>query len=119
MRGRIALAAATIAGCAAAGRPPSPVASGPTACQPVDSGNGAWRLTVFVDGRRVGDHLAARRERVEPETFELSDPEPPGLASLRPDEFDLIQFSRGTEAEEALGLCPGYVALLVTTKRRR
>ena len=49
----------------------------------------------------------------------MSEADPPALASLRPDELDLLQFSRGEEAEHRVGLCPGYVAFLVTTKRPR
>lgn len=91
----------------------------PTGCRTVDSLSGVWLAAVFVDGTRVGDHLPARRDQVEPETFDLTGPEPPGLASIRPEDLDLLQFSRGAEAERTLALCPGYLAILVTTKPRR
>lgn len=117
MSGRLALAAVAIVACAGPGRP-SAATPNPADCQRVDSLGGVWRMTVFIDTRRVGDHLTARREQPAPETFELTGAEPPALAALRPDQFDLIQFSRGNEAERTFGLCPGYVAFLVTTRRR-
>lgn len=119
MSGRLGFAVALIGACAGPGRPALSVAPGPVDCQPVDSVGGFWRVTVFIDGKRVGDHLRARREQLDPETFELSDAEPPALASLPPEAVDLLQFSRGEDAETTVGLCPGYVALLVTTKRPR
>jgi hypothetical protein len=104
---------------ACAGSAPPAVQAGPADCRAVDSAAGHWLATIFIDGVRVGDHLAARLEQIEPETFELTDPEPPRLAALRPETIDLLQFSRGPDAERALGLCPGYVAWLLTTKPAR
>ncbi len=118
MRTPLALAATLAAACAGSARQ-SAVQPAPANCRPVDSAAGLWRATIFIDGTRVGDHLAVRREQVEPESFELTDPEPPGLAALRPEAIDLLQFSRGPEVETTLGLCPGYVAWLITTKRSR
>ncbi len=112
----LVLAAGVVGACATPGGPAPSVTPAPDRCEPVDSLRGAWRATVFIDGRRVGDHLRARREPVEPETFELTDAEPPTLAALRPEAVDLLQFSRGKEAENTFGLCSGYVAFLVTTK---
>ncbi len=113
----LVLAAGVVGACATPGRAAPSVTPAPADhCQPADSLRGAWRATVFIDGKRVGDHLRARREQVEPETFELSDVEPPTLAALRPEAVDLLQFSRGLEAENTFGLCSGYVAFLVTTK---
>lgn len=118
MSRRLTLATVSIVACAVPGRGRSAAPPSPADCRRVDSLAGAWRMTVFIDGRRVGDHLTARREQRAPESFELTGAEPPALASLRPDEFDLIQFSRGNEAESTFGLCPGYVAFLVTTRRQ-
>ncbi len=119
MIGRLGSAAVLLGACAAPGRSALAVTAGSIDCRLVDSVGGVWRATVFIDGKRAGDHLRARREQLEPETFELSEADPPALASLRPDELDLLQFSRGEEAEHRVGLCPGYVAFLVTTKRPR
>lgn len=113
------LVAATLASACAGSARQSVVGAVPANCRPVDSTVGLWRAAIFIDGTRVGDHLAARREQIEPESFELTDPEPPGFAVLWPEAIDLLQFSRGTEVESALGLCPGYVAWLITTKRPR
>lgn len=107
------------AGCRAI-PPAGPVAGPfPVGCQSVDSVAGRWRATIFIDGARIGDHLIARRESSEPDGFALIDAEPAGLAALRPEAIDLLQFSRGGEAETQLSLCPGYVAFLVSTKSGR
>lgn len=116
---RVPLGLATLAAACAGSAPPAAVEVRPADCRAVDSAAGQWRAAIFLDGVRVGDHLAARREQVEPETFELTDPEPPRLAALRPETIDLLQFTRGPDAETALGLCPGYVGWLVTTKPPR
>ncbi len=107
------------AGCRAAPHATPSASPRPIECRSVDSVAGRWRVTIFLNGARIGDHLLARREPSEPEVFELTDPEPPGLAALRPEAVDLVQFSRGDETETTFGLCPGYVAFLVTTKLGR
>ena len=120
MRATRAWAALLTAGaCGAPARPALVPTPALVDCRLVDSAAGTWRAAVFIDGQRVGDHLRARREQVEPETFELGEAEPPLLAALGPERIDLIQFTRGEEAEATLGLCPGYVAFLVTTKPLR
>ncbi len=118
MRAPLTVAATLAAACAGSARQ-AVVRAGPANCRAVDSAAGQWRAAIFIDGTRVGDHLGARLERALPESFELTDPEPPGFAALRPDAIDLLQFSRGAGVETAMGLCPGYVAWLITTKRPR
>ena len=72
---------------------------------------------VIIDGKKVGSVVKVKREGTDPETFEIVDPEPPALKALPVAKIDLIQYSRGADAERQYGLCRGVVAIVITTKR--
>lgn len=72
--------------------------------------------SVFLDGRRVGVDLPVRRTGEAPEAYELLGPEPEPLAALPVERIDLVQYARGPDAEARYGLCPGTVAVLISTR---
>ncbi|MGE0443249.1 MAG: hypothetical protein AB7L66_09635 [Gemmatimonadales bacterium] len=111
----IGAVAAVVAACSGG----APVAATPTAgrpCPPADTVANRWIASVVIDDRVVAEHLAARREQEFPEVFALEGPDPEPLARLPAGRIDLVQFVRGRDAEEAYRLCPGGVALLITTR---
>ena len=107
----IAVAAACASGQTAAS--PTPVTA---PCPPSDSTANRWIASVFIDGKLIAANLPAKREQEFPETFALTGPEPAALAALAPEKIDLIQFSKGPDAEAEYQLCPGGVAFLITTR---
>ena len=72
---------------------------------------------VFIDGKKVGAVVKVKRENADPETYEIVDPEPAALKALPVAKIDLIQYRRGAEAEQRYRLCPGVVAIVITTKK--
>jgi hypothetical protein len=87
-------------------------------CPPVVSDSATQRYgQVIIDGKKVGSPVKVKRENSDPETFEIVDPEPPALKALPVAKIDLIQYQRGAEAERRYGLCPGVVAIVITTKK--
>jgi hypothetical protein len=87
-------------------------------CPPVvpDSATLRWGQ-VFIDAKKVGALVKVKRESADPETYEIVDPEPPALKALPVAKIDLIQYQRGADAERRYGLCPGVVAVVITTKK--
>lgn len=112
----IALAALTAA-CASPRAAPTPDPQDQAPCPTADTTAGAWIASIFIDGEAVARRLPAKREQEFPETFALLGDDPPALASLAADRIDLIQFVRGADAEAEYRLCPGEVAMLITTRR--
>jgi hypothetical protein len=89
-------------------------------CPPAVAESAAERYgQVFIDGKKVGTAVKVKREGGDPETYEIVDSEPPQLRKLPVAKIDLIQYSRGPEAEKRYGLCPGVVAIVITTKKAR
>jgi len=72
---------------------------------------------VLIDGRAVARDVPMRLEQLAPESYQIVGPEPAALAATPVARIDLIQFVSGPEAEARYGLCPGTVAMLVTTRR--
>ncbi|MBX3147558.1 MAG: hypothetical protein KIT76_10670 [Pseudolabrys sp.] len=103
-------------GCAAAAPGGAPTT---IRCPAADTTSGHRIASVFIDGREVAAGLSARRGAEEfPETYSLDGPEPEALAALPVERIDLIEYARGADAERRYRLCPGGVALLITTTGR-
>jgi hypothetical protein len=83
---------------------------------PTAPGDSLRSGTVMIDERAVARDVPMRLEQATPESYQIVGPEPPALAALPVARIDLIQFVSGPEAEARYFLCPGTVAMLVTTR---
>lgn len=114
LAGSLALAVSACAG-AGAGAEASPTAR---PCPPPTAPGDSLRSgTVLIDGRPVATAVPMRLEQLTPETYTIPGPEPDSLRALPVERIDLIQFLSGPDAERLYALCPGTVAMLVTTRR--
>lgn len=112
-----ALGLVGVVACAAPARREA-AAPKPAPCPPPTAVGDSLRSgSVLIDGRRVAERVPLRLEQLVPESYSIVGPEPPALAALPVERIDLIQFTSGPEAEARYGLCPGTVAILVTTRR--
>jgi hypothetical protein len=112
MIGPIGPIAAALFALAGPARPQTPSCPPPVP----DSATARWGQ-VFIDDKKIGALVKVKREGVAPETYEIVDSEPPALKALPVAKIDLIQYSRGGDAERRYGLCPGVVAIVITTKK--
>jgi len=111
----VPVAVLTTSGCASGSGPV--VAAAPRDCPaPVSQDQPSRFGSVFIDERPVARNVPVRRTNEFPETYELTDPEPPELAALPVTRIDLVQYLRGPEAEATYQLCPGTVAVRFVTK---
>ncbi len=94
---------------------PSPGASG---CPPPPAADAAQRLAVlFIDGRLAADSVPVRRTQEFPEAWEIVGPEPDAMRRIQVHDIEHISFASGSAAEDSHRLCPGQVAILITTRR--
>jgi hypothetical protein len=116
---RISTIAAGLLLCARAGEAQESKPGDKLPCPPAVADTASRRYArVFIDGRQVGGNVLVEQEAGSI-SYDIVGQEPAELAKLPVNRIDLVSYDSGAEAEKKYRLCPGMVAILITTKKTK